>query len=197
MKPCLFVLLLLAGVAGAQPDSPVKQLDADHFEVGFQPHGEVRLHVQPSALRITGTDDNKITAHFWGDIADPSAVKVRLAAAGKTAEVSVNGGPRNNFHVEIQVPKKSDLYLRIGAGDVDVLGITGDKDIEMGAGDLTVEVGDPSAYGRVDASVTTGDLNASAFDVSKGGLFRSFHKQGDGPYRLHVHLGAGQLTLVR
>jgi hypothetical protein len=197
MKPCLLVLLLLTGVAGAQPDSTVKQLDANHFEVEFQPHGEVRLHVQPSALRITGTDDHKVTAHFWGDIGDPSAVKVRLAAAGKTAEVNISGGPRNNFHVEIQVPKKSDLYLRIGAGDVDVLGITGDKDIEMGAGDLTVEVGDPSGYSRVDASVTTGDLNASAFDVSKGGLFRSFRKQGDGLYRLHVHVGAGQLTLVR
>ena len=41
-----------------------------------------------------------------------------------------------------------------------------------------------------------GDLTASAFGVSKDGLFRSFEKDNlSGKYRLHAYVGAGDLTL--
>jgi hypothetical protein len=44
--------------------------------------------------------------------------------------------------------------------------------------------------------VLAGDLTASAFGVSKDGLFRSFEKDNpSGKYRLHAHVGAGDLTL--
>jgi hypothetical protein len=45
--------------------------------------------------------------------------------------------------------------------------------------------------------VTAGDLNASAFDVKKGGLFRSFSWKGPGTYKLDVRLTAGDLRLIR
>ena len=50
-------------------------------------------------------------------------------------------------------------------------------------------------YARVDASVNSGQINASAFAVEKGGLFRSFDQRGSGKYRLHAHVGAGQVDL--
>jgi hypothetical protein len=41
-----------------------------------------------------------------------------------------------------------------------------------------------------------GDLTASAFGVNKDGLFRSFEQNNpSGKYRLHAHVGAGDLTL--
>jgi hypothetical protein len=44
--------------------------------------------------------------------------------------------------------------------------------------------------------VLAGDLTASAFGVSKDGLFRSFEKDNlSGKYRLHAYVGAGDLTL--
>ncbi len=58
-----------------------------------------------------------------------------------------------------------------------------------------MEIGKVEDYGRVDASVMTGDVEAAPFEVSKGGLFRSFEKTGTGTYRLHAHVGAGQVTL--
>lgn len=70
------------------------------------------------------------------------------------------------------------------------------KNIEVGAGDLTVQVGDTGDYSEVEASVYSGDLNASPFGVSKGGLFRSFHQKGPAEYHLHAHVGAGQIRLV-
>jgi hypothetical protein len=45
------------------------------------------------------------------------------------------------------------------------------------------------------ASVNSGELNARTFDVEKGGLFRSFERSGPGKYRLHAHVGAGELDL--
>jgi hypothetical protein len=192
----LACVLLCSVVSTAQSLRPVKQVDDSHFELDFHRHGEVRLHIQPSALQISGSDEDKIKIHFWSDRDDTRDVKVRLESSGNTADVDVSEGPHHDFHVEIQVPRRSALYLRIMAGKVDIDNVTGNKNIELSAGDLTVQVGDAGEYSEVDASVYTGELNASPFGVSKGGLFRSFHKTGPGEYRLYAHVGAGQIRLV-
>jgi hypothetical protein len=87
------------------------------------------------------------------------------------------------------------LFVRMPAGELTLEGISGDKDVEMHAGELTISVGNASDYSFVDASVYTGDLEGAPFGESHGGLFRSFHKTGNGRYKLHAHVGAGQLTL--
>lgn len=66
---------------------------------------------------------------------------------------------------------------------------------ESRAGDLNIDVGRTSDYGKLEASVKAGDINARPFNVSKGGLFRSFSWQGRGRYTLHASLLAGDLTL--
>lgn len=184
-------------ISAAQSPRPATRLDNSHFELDFPQHGEVRMRIQPSALQISGSDEDKIKVHYWSDREDSSDVKVRLEASDNTANVYVGKGPHNDFHVEIQIPRKSDLYLRIRAGEVKVDSVTGDKDIELSAGDLTVQVGEAGDYREVEASVYAGDLNASPFGVSKGGLFRSFHQTGSGGYRLHAHVGAGDIRLVK
>lgn len=192
----LAFVLLCSVIAAAQSIRPAKQLDDNHFELDFPRHGEVRMHIQPSALQISGSNEDKIKVHFWSNREDTPDVKVRLEASGNTANVKVSDGPQNDFHIEIQIPKKSDLYLRIMAGKVDIDNVAGDKNIELSAGELDIQVGDASDYSEVEASVYTGDLNASPFGVSKGGLFRSFHQKGPGEYRLHAHVGAGQIRFV-
>jgi hypothetical protein len=192
----LACILLCSVVSPAQSNRPPTQLDDSHFELDFRRHGEVRMHIQPSALQISGSDEDKIKVHYWSNREDSSDVKVRLESSGNTANVYVGKGPQSDFHVEIQVPRKSDLYLRIMAGRVVIDHVAGDKNIELSAGDLTVQIGAASDYSDVEASVYTGALNASPFGVSKGGLFRSFHKKGPGGYRLYAHVGAGQISLV-
>jgi hypothetical protein len=95
----------------------------------------------------------------------------------------------------IEVPKSSDLYVRMVAGDLNVRGVTGDKNVEVHFGQLTMEIGAPSEIARVEASVNSGDLEAPSFNVSKGGLFRSFERSGPGKYHVYAHVGAGQLDL--
>jgi hypothetical protein len=94
------------------------------------------------------------------------------------------------------VPKRSDLVVRTTAGDLDLVGVRGHKDVSMKAGDLTIEIGDPGEYSRAEASVKAGDIDARAFGVHKGGLFRSFKRENSaGKYRLRASLWAGDIKL--
>ena len=122
-------------------------------------------------------------------------VRIRIQVDGEKAGIRVTGCPHNNFELTVEVPKSSNLYARMFAGQLQVSGINGDKDIELHAGQLTMELGKPEDYSHVDASVLSGQIEATAFNVSKGGLFRSFDRSGPGKYRVHAHVGAGQVEL--
>ena len=95
----------------------------------------------------------------------------------------------------IEVPERSDLFVRLTAGDLRIEDIRGNKDVELYAGDARIDVGRAEDYHTVDASVWAGDIHAAPFHVSKGGLFRSFDWSGKGPYRLHAKLKAGDIRL--
>ncbi len=58
-----------------------------------------------------------------------------------------------------------------------------------------MEIGDPKDYAQIDASVLTGELDLSALGINKGGLFRSYKKDGPGKYRLYAHVGSGEIDL--
>ena len=203
MKRSLLVFSLvfpLVGVALADQTAgkplQVTEVGKDSFQADFVSGGQLRMHIRSGELRVVGSDENKIRVNYSGkNGSKTSDVTVSLKTVGNNAELRVSGGPHNDFRIEIQVPKNSGLYLRMPAGDLEVNGITGDKDVEIHAGDMTLGVGKADDYGHVDASVNAGDLDAQPFGVSKGGLFRSFDKHGGGKYRLHAHVGAGDLVL--
>jgi hypothetical protein len=97
--------------------------------------------------------------------------------------------------ITVQVPKKSNLRVRIFAGDLEIEGIIGEKDVDLSAGNLTIAVADPAEYAHVSAWVTTGSIEAEPFRESHGGIFRSFSKSGNGKYRLVAQVGSGDLSL--
>jgi hypothetical protein len=192
----LFLPALLWMNALAQKPVKVVEKGQDHLEADFPSGRQIRMHIRSGALKIMGTDENKIQVDYSGKNGDQYRdVKVSLKTSGDIAELNISGGPRNHFEIEVEVPKSCNLYLRILAGEVEVVGITGDKDVELSFGDLSIEVSKAEDYGHVDASVYSGDLDAEPFAISKAGLFRSFQKQGPGKYRLHAHVGAGELML--
>jgi len=122
-------------------------------------------------------------------------VKVKIKSTATSAEVYVTHTPRNNFQATIDVPRRSNLWARLSAGQLDVRDVEGDKDIELWAGELDLSVPHPEGYGHRDASVLAGSIEASAFNVSKGGMFRSFRENGPGTYRLHAHVTTGEINL--
>ena len=194
---------LTASIRAAGPDSQSKSKDVitktgeTHFEAALPPGVPLRLYVRSGDVRIVGSDDNKISVDVSSkDSHKLDDVRHRLAILDSSAEFHLSGGPRNDFRITIHLPKNSDLYLRVPAGDVTVEGISGNKDVELHAGDLSIHVGSPEDYSQVDASVSAGDIDASPFGESHGGLFRSFKKSGSGKFKLHAHVGAGDLTLL-
>jgi hypothetical protein len=154
------------------------------------------MHLRSGDFHIIGREDNKISVRLEGRNADKAQnLTVSFKRFDHDAELRVFGGPKNELQVIVEVPKASSLFVRMPAGDLTIDGVVGNKDVQLHAGDLSISVGNPADYARVDASVYTGDLEAPPFGESHGGLFRSFEKHGAGQYKLHAHVGAGDLTL--
>jgi hypothetical protein len=195
----LAVVSLLLGIpslALAQDQNSASVRGQNQFSVDFPSGAHVRLQLCSSGVTVSGTDQAKIQVHLTArDSDDINDVRIAFKKKGDTGTLEIYGCPHNNFQIDLQIPKNSDLYARMFAGDLDIHGVTGNKDVQIHAGDLTLSLGNPSDYGSVDISVTTGDLDAAPYDVSKGGLFRSWSRKTTGKYSLYAHVGAGDLTL--
>lgn len=190
------VLTLSVASVAAQTKLDVKDIENHPFTADFNSGGKLRMYLRSGDFRIVGGSDNKITVRITGGNAyRASDLRVQLEGSNNLANLTVSGGPKNDLEVTIEVPRKTGLFVRMPAGNLELRRVTGDKDAELHAGELIIEVGEASDYSRVDASVYSGGLEASPFGESHGGLFRSFHKEGNGRYHLHAHVGAGDLTL--
>ena len=115
-----------------------------------------------------------------GRARDVRKMKVEFERKGTAADMRICGGSGDDLTITIRIPSNTDLHARIPFGEVRVENVTGSKDVSLHAGELTVDVGDPEDYARVEASVLTGELDAAPFDEYTGGLFRSFRTRGSG-----------------
>lgn len=192
-----FSALLSLVVPGfAQSKVEVDDLSHHSFETDFPSGGSLNLHIRSAEIRIVGSDDNKVAVRVGGaEGSRATNITARFERSNNSAELHVTGGPHNNLTITVQVPRNSNLFVRIPSGEVEVKDVAGDKDIEIHAGELRIAVGNPAEYAQVAASVTSGEIDAQPFGESHGGLFRSFHKSGTGKYKLVAHVGAGELTL--
>lgn len=194
----MMVVSVLIGTALAA--APASQTTGDPrpsngLERAFAPGGRIRMDLSAGEYRISGTADSRIRLHWSVRDADQlSKVKARADVRDRDATITTDG-PNNNFRVDIQLPARADLYVRLTAGKLVLEDVAGNKDIESSAGELDIDVGRAEDYRRVDASVWAGEIHASPFRAIKGGLFRSFDWTGPGPYRLHAKLKAGEIRL--
>ena len=169
----------------------------DSIERAFAAGGFVRLALTSGdyVLRAGTSDRVAIRWRAGGDarIDDLGKLSVDLHVAGTTALVETDG-PARHVRFVVEMPQRTDLHLRVRAGNVRVEGIEGNKDIRMTAGDLTIGV-QPEMLSHARASVTFGDLDARPLGINKSGIKRSFKWLGDGAYTLDARLFAGDLTL--
>jgi len=187
----LLLMLLVAGLAPAQTRDPEASVQQK-----FVSGGTIRLHLEAGGYTISPTDSNDIVVTYHASSEERlKQVKVAIKPSGSTADIVISDTPNNNFSAIIEVPRQSNLWARLSAGELVVESVEGDKDLELRAGRMQVDIPHAEQYGHCDASVIAGSLEASAFDVSKGGLFRSFDHQGPGKYRLHAHITTGEIDL--
>ena len=166
------------------------------LERPFSANGTVKMDLVAGDYHITGSPQDRVRIDWSVRDAETLAkVQARVEVDGHELRITTDGPSNNGLKFMIQVPNQSDLYVRLTAGDLTVENVRGNKDVELRAGDLRIDVGRADDYNKVDASLWAGDLKASAFHIFKEGLFRSFDWTGKGPYRLHAHLMAGDLYL--
>lgn len=188
---------VLASTGAAQETLEVKDLQNHPFNVSFPSGERLVMHLQSGDFRIVGGDDNRIVVHFEGANAEKARkLTVRFALKGYEGNLRVSGGPKNELQVTIEIPRETDLKVRMPGGDLDVEGVHGNEDVSLVGGDLTVGVGNPRDYARVDASVRFGDVYGNIFGEPHGWMGESVKAEGSGKYRLHAHVFAGDLTLA-
>jgi len=194
------VMLAMVGVwVGGSLVSGQVAVDRNTIERPFEERGCVRLDLASGDYDLRAGDADRIVVRWSADdevrVKDLRKLSVDVHVDGRMASVTTDG-PTKHVRFTIEMPARSDVYLRMKAGDIDMHGIEGNKDIRMTAGDLTIGVR-PDTLWYAHGSVTFGDIDASPLGIEKGGIKRSFEWIGGGKYTLDARLVAGDLTLAR
>jgi len=188
----VLICVAIVTLAGGQDVTTPRSIERTFAEGGL-----IALRLSSGDYTIRAGRSDRIAVRWepekHSDASKMKNVSVVIETSNSTATIRTDG-PTKNARITIEVPAKSNLDLKVFAGDVRVQNIEGDKEIKMSFGDLQIDA-NPAAYSRVSASVKVGDLNAGRFHVSKDGFGPGFEWQGGGAYRLHARLFAGDLTL--
>jgi hypothetical protein len=180
---------------------------SDHWDYE-ESHSEVRdfvaggmIHVRLSVgdVRILRSDSNKIRLYYTVKSRRESRVKEAHAdfeVRGNDARIEFHApsGGNTQFDVELEVPQNTNLEVHEKVGDLTVEDIEGDKDLELGVGDIRVAVG-RAAYHLVRASTSIGDVNGDGYGETSGWLGKTLKYHGEGKYELRAHVGVGDITL--
>jgi len=168
------------------------------FEAPLKSGAVLSIDSRSAEIQIVGTDQE--TIRISCTLKQPEQAKeiVLQFSEGKTSsKLRLKGGPTNNVSIRIEVPRATSLTIHAPAGELHVEGVSGDKDLDLHAGEITVSHVAGVEYKSVDASVGVGEVHVSAFGIEKGGFLRKFTKEiPGGKYRLHARVGSGSIQLM-
>lgn len=157
------------------------------------------LHVRMTVgdLHIKRSDSAKIRLQYTVKSRRESNVKearVDFEVRGTDANIEFHSPMRGNtnFDVELEIPVNTNLDVHQKVGDLSVDDILGDKDLNLGVGDLRIGTGRAS-YRLVNASTGIGDVNSDGYGETSGWLGKNLKYRGDGKYQLRAHVGVGDI----
>jgi hypothetical protein len=192
MTPARSAVILLVSVAAVS----VLQAQNEVTEKVFVTAGRIEMQLGGGSYTIRPASDTFIRVTLGGNV---GRARVDLTTNATRANLAVLETPDSNFQATIEVPKTSDLIVRLSGGNLVLSGITGNKDIDSVAGNAEISIGDPNQYGSMAATVKAGELNVGAFTGAKTedsfGLLHRASWSGKGKYTLRANLGAGNLVL--
>jgi hypothetical protein len=192
----LAVSVLFTSVGFCQSAQETTNLQHQRFETNLTSGASLRLHLHEGDFRVVGSDSEKISVRVAGKNAEQAKqIKIRLKRSDGDVDLKLSHVPKKELQVTIEIPRSTNLYARMRGGDLSVEGVVGDKNLELTGGDLTIQVGSPEDYSHVDLSVRFGDVTGAQFGDPKGWLGNAVRKEGNGRYRLHAHVMAGDLVL--
>lgn len=154
------------------------------------------LRLSTGVYTVVGGEDDKVKVR-WSTKKphQMKAVEVKLDVKGSEVFLKTQG-PKDDFRVFIELPKRTHLDARLSVGLLAVSGIEGDKKLDLNIGEMKVEVLDAGAYRSAKASVRIGELAAKAFKSREEGLFNRLRWKGTGAYTLEARVGIGEATFA-
>lgn len=182
----LFIVALAGCSAG--PNQPL----ALKTEKPFVSAGHIEMQLDGGNYEIQPAPGDQLRVSFGGNTGDATTA---VTTNGAQASLTVKNTPHTNFQARIEVPKTSDLVVRLAGGNLEMAAITGNKDIDSQAGNVEIKVGDPNDYAGVDATVKVGNLDGGPFGNSDSLVSHHLTWSGHGKYQLRANLGAGNLEL--
>lgn len=184
-----FLLALSASLAWGQSSHERR------YELRPDPNWPLEIELGSGDYQIVASASDSIAVVYdEGNVDDLRKVKVQIDSGHGQNHLKI-AGPKSNFHAVIEVPRKTDLRVRMSAGGLSIGDVEGNKDIEIIAGTLELNPLRPQDYAKADFSVRIGDVYAPLFKAAKSGVWHSFKTAGPGKYRLHAHVGVGDMTL--
>jgi hypothetical protein len=111
-----------------------------------------------------------------------------------TIEFHAPSGANTQFDVDIEVPQNTNLDVHDKVGDLRVENVDGDKDLNLGVGDIRV-ANEHAGYRLVHASAGIGDVNGAGYGETSGWLGKTLRYHGEGKYELRAHVGVGDIHL--
>lgn len=191
--------LLACNIAGIAETKIHCRQTMDH---PLQSRAVLTIDSKPAGLQIIGTDQEAIhISCIAGSDKTARDVAFHFSPTANGGKLSIEGAHlqhgNNNLEVRIEVPRRTNLNVRMFVGEVRVDEVKGDKDIDLGAGQITISSIHDGDYRAIDASVSVGEVQARAFGTQKGGFFRSFRrKNSSGDYWLQAHVTTGEIDLL-
>jgi hypothetical protein len=193
----LFVPLSVALGAASNHDWDYEESHTDTRE--FVAGGMLHVRMTVGDLHIKRGDGDKIRLNYTVKSHRERNVKeahVDFEVRGNDATIEFHS-PSNgntNFDVELEVPANTNLDVHEKVGDLVVENVEGDKDLDLGVGDIRIER-ETAAYRLVRASTGIGDVNSDGYGETTGWLGKTLHYHGDGKYELRAHVGVGDINL--
>jgi DUF4097 and DUF4098 domain-containing protein YvlB len=165
----------------------------------FVAGGMVHVRMRVGDIHITRSDTTKIRLHYTVKSRREDRVKeahVDIDIRGRDANLEFHSamGGNTNFDVELEVPESTNLDVHEKVGDVTVENVEGDKDLELGVGDIRIAFG-RAAYHLINASTSIGNVNGDGYGETSGWLGKTLKYHGDGRYDLRAHVGVGDIHL--
>ena len=172
-------------------------VDGNTIERPFSEGGIVTLNLSSGDYAVQAGASDRVRVRWRAEhrryAKDMTRIRVVTDVIERVATIRTKG-PTSHALFTIEIPERSDVHVRVRAGDVRITGIEGNKDVRMTAGDLHIDVR-PDSLRHVHASVTFGDLKALALGINKDGITNSLDWFGDGTYTLDARLFAGDVYL--
>lgn len=185
-------LVLLAAIAFASCSSRSDQPPVMKADKPFAAGGGIELQLDGGDYVIRTSPGEHIRVSFAGNTGNAVA---DLTTSGTHATLAIKDTPHSNFRATVEVPATADVTVHLSGGNLEIGAITGNKDIDSKAGNVTISIPNSKDYGTVDATVKVGNLDAGPFGNSDSGLSPHLKWSGSGKYTLRASLGAGNLEL--